>query len=177
MWTVGVDLGQTNDHTAVAVVQVVGTKSHLRHLEQLPLGTSYPAIVERIGRMVATLPGARLVVDGTGVGRPVVDALRAAGLSLIPISITGGNRAVRGSDGFWRVPKTELVRTVATALETGSLLVARGLPAGEAFLREMKAFGVVIGASGRIRFEGRGEHDDLVLAVALALWQPTEGAP
>jgi hypothetical protein len=63
------------------------------------------------------------------------------------------------------------------ALESGSLMVARGMPAGDAFLREMKAFGVLIGTSGRARFEARGqEHDDLVLAVALALWQPTESA-
>jgi 5-methylcytosine-specific restriction endonuclease McrA len=52
---------------------------------------------------------------------------------------------------------------------------SKGTKDNDAFLREMKAFGALIGASGRARFEARGqEHDDLVLAVALALWQPTE---
>jgi hypothetical protein len=176
-FSIGVDLGQAQDHTAIAVVQTVGDKSHLRHLEQLPLGMPYPAVVERVCRM-ATLPGARLVVDASGVGRPVTDMLRDAGMPPVSVTITGGKRAVRGPDGFWRVPKAELVRTVAVALESGSLLIARGMPAGDAFLREMKAFGVMIGATGRTRFEARGqEHDDLVLAVALALWNPSESTP
>jgi hypothetical protein len=175
-FSIGCDLGQANDFTAIAVVQAIGTKSHLRHLEQVPLGTSYPAIVERIGSMVAAVPApVRLVIDASGVGRPVSDMLIGSGLSPVSVTITGGSRAVRGSNGFWKVPKAELVRTVAVALESGSLMIARGMPAGDAFLREMKAFGVMIGASGRARFEARGqEHDDLVLAVALALWQPTE---
>jgi hypothetical protein len=176
MFSIGCDLGQSQDYTAIAVIQTVGAKSHLRHLEQVPLGTSYPAIVERIGAMVRSVPSpSRLVIDASGCGRPVSDMLIGAGLSPVSVTITGGQGARRGSNGFWKVPKAELVRTVAVALESGSLMIARGMPAGDAFLREMKAFGVMIGATGRARFEARGhEHDDLVLAVALALWQPTE---
>src|SRR5215207_5139360 len=49
----------------------------LRHLERLPLGTPYPAVVERVAQVMATGPLAgrapMLVVDHPGVGRPVSD--------------------------------------------------------------------------------------------------------
>ncbi len=50
----------------------------VRHAE-LPLGTRYPAVVDRV-REFMRLPELRdlceLVVDSTGVGAPVVDLLR-----------------------------------------------------------------------------------------------------
>jgi len=49
---------------------------HLRYLERFRLDTSYPAVVERVGEMLAGPPlwgCSQLVVDGTGVGAPVVD--------------------------------------------------------------------------------------------------------
>ena len=39
------------------------------HLERLPLGTTYPAIVQHVGRLLARLPeGTELCIDYTGVG-------------------------------------------------------------------------------------------------------------
>jgi hypothetical protein len=67
----------------------------LRYLERVPLGTPYPDIVERVRRTTRApeLAGRRHVaVDATGVGRPVVDMLRNAGLgaTTLPAIITGG---------------------------------------------------------------------------------------
>jgi hypothetical protein len=56
------------------------------HLERLPLGTPYPAIVAHIGRVLTKLPGhAELVIDFTGVGRPIFDMFVSCGIS--PTSI------------------------------------------------------------------------------------------
>jgi hypothetical protein len=88
---VGLDLGQATDYTALAVLEktealvtqqprtVVRTYA-VRHLERLPLGTAYPAVVARTVALVAQPPlaGCTLGVDMTGVGRPVVDMLRQA---------------------------------------------------------------------------------------------------
>src|SRR5713226_2518893 len=111
MMYVGLDLGQSNDYTAIAVVERITGKAvdpgkshnltdieraglrwilediavvpepptappvyHLRHLERLSLGTSYPAVVEHVKRLVR-LPSLRegvLAVDATGVGRAVM---------------------------------------------------------------------------------------------------------
>ena len=61
------------------------------HLERLPLGTTYPAIVHHVGRLVARLPqGTELVIDYTGVGRPVFDLFRYSGIFPTGMLITSG---------------------------------------------------------------------------------------
>lgn len=65
-----------------------------RHLERLPIGTPYPAQVARVkelhDRLKADTGAAPLVVvDQTGVGRPVVDMLRAVRLEPVAVTITG----------------------------------------------------------------------------------------
>ena len=54
----------------------------LRYLERVPLGTTYPG-VRIVCELVADggeVRACTLVVDATGVGAPVVDLLRAAGI-------------------------------------------------------------------------------------------------
>jgi hypothetical protein len=77
---VGLDLGQASDFTALAVLErrdvADGPASYgCRHLERFHLGTPYPTIVSAVAKMFDSpaLLGAPLVVDGTGVGRAVVD--------------------------------------------------------------------------------------------------------
>ena len=51
------------------------------HLERVPLGTLYPAIVAHVGRLLTKLPGrAELVIDFTGVGRPIFDMFVYSGI-------------------------------------------------------------------------------------------------
>ncbi len=57
-FVVGVDLGQAQDYTALAVGELVGADLlHFRHMERLPLGLPYPEAVERIVALVRALPG------------------------------------------------------------------------------------------------------------------------
>jgi hypothetical protein len=52
------------------------------------------------------------------------------------------------------------------------LKIARSLAHSHILLSELQAFRVSVSESGHARFEaGGGAHDDLVLAVALALWR------
>ncbi len=111
-----------------------------------------------------------LVVDAGGPGRPVVDAIRAAGLKPIAVSITAGKRP-RRAEGMVYVPKRELVRGLVTAFENGRLKIAKRLPLAGALMDELRAFKVRFTARGRDTYAARsGEHDDLVMAVALAVW-------
>ena len=177
MFVLGVDLGQARDYTALAVVERHGEEDHLRHLERLPLGTDYPSVVAHVIDLRRQLPGCLLAVDATGVGRPVIDMLRGSGEQVMGVSITGGKTVAQGADGLVRVPKAQLVQAVAGGLETGRLKVAQGLPLVDVLIRELRAFRASISAAGRTKFEGgKGEHDDVVLAVALALWQPSRCA-
>jgi len=166
--SVGVDLGQASDPTALAVAEKRATETHIRHLERVPLGTPYPQVCERITGICAALPGCRLVVDGTGVGRAVVDNLEAAGLAPLVVTITSGHSVRREGSRIW-MPKATLLAPLVTGLEGGTVKIAAGLREGAALLNELQAFTVTRGDRGHLGFEGKGAHDDLVIAVALAL--------
>ncbi len=176
MIVIGADLGQAQDPTALAVAEVHKPEIHVRHLERLALGTPYPKVVERIATIVDKLPGAELVVDATGVGRAVLDQMREAGLAPVAVTITGG-RFISYDGAMWRVPKKALLRPLVVTTESGRLKVAKGLQEAEVFQRELLAFQRRITEHGHDAFEGVGEHDDLVIAVALACWWPTARKP
>jgi hypothetical protein len=172
----GLDLGQAADYTALAIVECVPPALHLRHLQRFKLGTTYPAVVEGVRALLlspALLRDTVLVVDHTGVGRPVVDLLQAARLAapLVPVTITGGD-AVTYEGDCWRVPKRNLVATVQVVLQTGRLKIAEGLPEAAMLVKELLNFQVKITANAHDTYGAwrEGSHDDLVLAVALACW-------
>jgi hypothetical protein len=167
-FTIGADLGQAVDYTAIAVIEDTGTLD-LRHIERVPLGESYTGVVDRLTALMASLPGSRLVIDNTGVGRPVADMLREKGADPVAVSITAGKRTTF-VDGVYRVPKRELVRGVVTALENGTLRIAAELPYADALKAELADFQARLTDKGSVVFGGKREHDDLVIAVALAVW-------
>jgi len=179
---VGLDLGQVADYTAIAVLErpPVPTDAPpykppvyaLRHLERLPLGTSYPDVVAAVGDLMGRLPRrGPLVADATGVGRPVIDLLRAAGLDPIPVVVHGGDQTTV-VEGYRRVPKRELVAVAQVLLQQRRLRVARSLPLVKALVEELQTFEVKISDTGHDSYGvwREGKHDDLVFATALACW-------
>jgi phage FluMu gp28-like protein len=174
---VGLDLGQASDFTAIAVLESDDSDPRtyqLRHLDRWR-GVPYPQIVEKVRAIVDRLPpGSVLAVDQTGVGAAVVDLLRAARLpvDLIPISIHGGDRVTRDPAG-WRVPKRDLVGVVSVLLESDRLKIAARLPHARTLVDELRNFRVTINAAtahDSYSAWREKDHDDLVLAAALACY-------
>src|SRR5262249_13816681 len=91
--------------------------------------------------------------------------------SLEPVVITSGHRTSRGDSGAWHVPKKELVSCLQVLLQSRRLQVA-ALPERRLLIQEMRAFRVRITAAAKETFGAwrQRDHDDLVLAVALAAW-------
>lgn len=158
------------------------TENHYaaRHLERLPIGTPYPTQVARVKELhdrlkADTDTAPLLVVDQTGVGRPVVDMLRAAELSPVAVTITGGD-AVTQDGGDYRVPKRDLVSVVQVLLQSERLKIAKGLKEAQTLTSELLAFKVSISLKGHDSYGNdvgpwrENPHDDMVLAVALACW-------
>lgn len=190
----GLDLGQSQDYTALAVVErtdvadvlerfrAEGHPTHTRYrtslyavrkLERLALATAYPTIVRHVITALRDprLVRAVLVVDKTGVGAPIVDLFRQAGLAPVAVTITGGQTTTATGGGVG-VPKRDLVHGTLALLQEGTLKIAAGLRLAEALVEELVNFRVEISQSGRDTYEARqGVHDDLVLAVALATWR------
>jgi hypothetical protein len=177
----GLDLGQTQDFTALAVLErragaTAGVKPAyaLRHLRRFPLGTAYTAIVSAVAclRRNEPLRQAPLVVDQTGVGRAVVDMLRQTASGVIAVTITGGHAVTRAEDGSFHVPKKELITALQVVMQGRRLQIARSLPDAATLVRELQQFQVKITVAANETFGvwRDGQHDDLVLAVALACW-------
>ena len=185
----GLDLGQANDYSALLIVEQLvpqgGTvpakgpakpRYDVRHIVRFPLGTSYPTIVDEVAALVQQPPlvGAKLVIDGTGVGRAPVDLFRSRlGRRAIPVTITGGDVVTKGEDGYWHVPKRDLVGAVQVLLQAQRLRFAQGLPLTFLLTQELTGFQVKINAQTAHDSYGawrEGQHDDLVLGLALAVW-------
>ena len=191
---IGLDLGQSMDYTALAVIEwkmsrwpeqfPLGQPKEqtratydVRHLQRFKLGTTYPDIVSQLATMLKVPAFAdlwvALVIDSTGVGAPVVDLLRRANLkaNLVPVTITGG-QSVEINRGNYRVPKRDLVSTTKVLLQSGRLRFAE-LPETPILVKELLAFQVKIDpvtAHDSYAAWREGVHDDLVLALALACW-------
>src|SRR6516164_10106582 len=146
------------------------------HLERLPLGTTYPAIVAHVGRLLTKLAGhPELVIDFTGVGRPVFDMFVYSGIYPTGVVITGGMTETR--DGrICSVPKLNLVSRLQALLHEARLKIQRELDAAETLVRELQDFRMEFTPAGHMTFNARsGKHDDLVLALAIAVWRAHGG--
>jgi len=196
---VGLDLGQSQDFTAIAVLERAELSGdwdpamyawrktialRLRHLERVPLGTPYTEVVDRVvvvTRSADLAERCQLIADATGVGRPVMDMLRRAGLGssrLWPVLITGGDMETY-ANGHYRVPKRDLIVGLQLLLQRRGLQIAKGMQFGPVLAREMAEMRVKITPSGNEQYGAwrEGEHDDLVLALALACWGVRKAYP
>jgi hypothetical protein len=187
-YLVGLDLGQPQDHSAVAIAQQTmqpGPVRYLRsyafrHLHRWPLGTAYHQILTDVAEMLKKAPEAELVVDATGCGRSVLDLFRYGGLPVAvrPVTITAGSEVLDADHGGWRVPKLDLVAAVQTALQNKQLKIASSLREAVRLTRELEAFrakpAVGVGLENCDVWRERPQ-DDLVLAVALAVWYGERG--
>jgi hypothetical protein len=183
-YVVAVDLGQSSDPTAIAVIEhrknfsrhVSGPRTQtaerfdVRHLARVPLGLAYPQVVQEVMMVMARKPIAgrcELVLDETGCGRPVADH----GLKPTRVTITAGIEQTCSGLNSWHVSKQILISTLDARLHTGELRFAAELLEAGAMQEELKDFRRKVSAAGRYQFEARvGKHDDLVLAVAIGLW-------
>jgi hypothetical protein len=177
---VGLDLGQASDYTAIVVAEMATPGAgeyelHVRHLERFR-DVRYPEVCERVKRLLKTVPlqgDSQLVVDATGVGAAVVDMLRSTGLTFDAVTITGGDTQSVAGAGHYRVPKRDLVGGMQVLLQSGRLKIASSLEHAETLKAEMLNFRVKINvATAHDSYEAwrEGDHDDLVLAAALACW-------
>lgn len=182
-FVMGLDLGQASDYSALTIVEEQPGPGdpvlHIRHLHRFALATSYPRICEYVAGLLQREPlfgSTDLVVDATGVGRPVVDLLRRYGCNPIGVTITGGDAVARDENGY-RVPKRDLVSILQVLLQQERLKSAQ-LPGVEVLMAELQNFRVSVNAATGHDSYGAGpagswrdgEHDDVVLATALAAW-------
>jgi hypothetical protein len=188
-YLVGLDLGQASDYTAWVIVERTERAADrvacydVRHIDRVR-AAPYPKVVEHTRSLVETLrapnprPQVDLVVDYTGVGRPVADMIVDAKLDaeLRLVIITGGDSETIGDRGERRVPKRNLAGVVQVLLQSGRLHIGTDLPLASILTHELVNFRVRINLAGHDSYGAgeewrEGSNDDLVLALALASWR------
>lgn len=187
----GLDLGQRQDPSAFVILERAweltgefdrvtreagrALRFRLYHAERLALGTPYVEIVERLRRLFESqtprlsatpiplsTPPRTLVVDASGVGRPVVELLRRAhlGCALAPITIMASG-SPREESGEEFVPRRDLLANLRILMEKRLLRIASRIHDRDALIQEIL----------RVRDASGSQHDDLVMTVALACWR------
>lgn len=182
------DLGQSNDPTAICVMEhrqqfevdwkgnskPAGQTFDVRHLQRLPLGLSYVEQAGEVGRLLGRTPlssGCEFAIDETGVGRAVGDIFNNAGLRPLRVTITSGDKQSQKGLRRFHVPKGLLISGLDARLHLGELRFAADLAEADAMAEELRDFRRSVSAAGRYSYDARvGKHDDLVLAVAIAVW-------
>ena len=207
-YTIGVDVGKVRDPAALCVLErrsVFQPGPHhpahpehgreavsyrIRHLERLPLATTYPAVAERVAIVAERLRVSihpqtavlsDVVVDVTGVGRPVFDLLADRGLAaqLVGVNFTGGLKANTSDGRIWNVPKRDLVAGLVVMFQARELRIAEQLADASVLVNELVNFRMTLSEAGRDSYGNGGdaEHDDYVTAAALCAWRARLRAP
>ncbi len=189
--TIGVDVGQSRDPTAIAVSEAdraspderAQWRHTLRHLERLPLGLPYPQVAARIAAIVANVgahmaggdrPPITLYVDATGVGKPVVDLLVQAGLCPRGVWFVHGDTRIVRPNGDVSLGKEYLARQLA-GLSRARLLRLPRTAEATALAAELMVYERRVCEAGTDTYGAfqANTHDDLATAVGLAVqWPP-----
>ncbi len=153
--------------------------------------TPYNEIVEGVVKRLVDLEPANsivgrrvvgLVVDATGVGRAIKDMLRKEINALDPytsprvrvaaVQVTGG-KTVHFTDGFYNIPKRDLISAGVIALQEKKLLIGEDVENRDVLIKELLNYRLKINVStAHDSYEPwrEGEHDDLLFSVCLATW-------
>ena len=197
MW-VSLDPGQAGDYSAFCVGETYATRErtfqhdkfvpclaedHIKSLDRTiysfrivslhraALGTPYPIVCEQVRSILGELPEADLIVDATGIGRGICDILSGRGLRPHAVTITAGETWTRKNMEL-HVAKVQLVSTLIAATQEGRVKFAPDIPLKDVISEEIAAFQPRRTATGLLAYEGAdGVHDDLVLALAMGVWQ------
>lgn len=175
---VGLDLGRREDYTALCVLERREDASYVRyecrHLARYDLGTPYLRIVDAVGELLGRQPltgRCQLVIDASGVGDAVCEMFSAAGRRYASVLITGGFGWHREGGRRYIVSKHALVSVVQKFLSCEALGVSKQLAEAETLRAELRHFRVRISKAANELYEAReGQHDDLVLSLAVALF-------
>ena len=191
-YVAGLDVAQQNDWTAVAILEGVPSfaspgPQEIRLVALDRWQKLYPDTLAELGYIFSDEQFARkvmLATDATGPGLHLYeDMVRDQDLvgcvgkdRIMPVVITAGQSEER--DGrFRKVPKHLLITRLQSAIRRHEIRVPRKLPLYDVLLAELEGYEMKVReGSKRVTFsnnprDGGPEHDDTILALALAWWR------
>ncbi len=187
----GLDLGRRKDHSALAGLDLLWSRRghcpltyahlyqprlHIRYLTRFPLGTDYDDLHTLVSRRLELRSRKQeLVIDAGGPGPPIIDRLRntlTANVSIRPVFITGGKAENTLSGGYLAIPRRSLISTLLLTIDAHSITCDEDLENWDLFEQEL------IELRGDTSHPGTSNgHDDLVIALALAVYAAVRDTP
>ena len=148
-YSLGVDLARVEDFTVLTVLDSKRRQVYHERFNQISWERQIAAITK-----TAQAYNARVWLDSTGVGDPIFEQLRKAGLNVTGYTFTNAS-------------KEALIDALALGIEQGETRLM-DLPAQTS---ELQAYQYELTPSRNIRMNApEGMHDDCVIALALAAW-------
>ncbi len=152
---IGVDLGQKQDYTVIALVQRLKGTVYLRLLKRFRLGTEYAEILEHLKLLQAKFRILGLYIDQTGVGEVFVENARKAGLHNVVGVVLSQPKKQDLMTNLKQRMQQKLVRW----------------PYDMDLFNELNSEVAELTEAGRTKFSHRsGTHDDRLWALALAVY-------
>lgn len=153
-YVAGLDLARVNDYTVLVVMDARARR--VVHVERFTR-VDWKVQVSRIHATTERFGHCYTLVDSTGAGEPVYEALLEAGIR---------------ADGypFTAASKAALVNNLALICERGEIALPRYelWPEG---IEELEAFEFTVTEGGTVKTGApNGQHDDCVCALMLAAW-------
>jgi hypothetical protein len=148
--SIGVDLARKEDFTVISVLDANGEQISFERFNEI----SWKRQVGLIESTYNRFPGATVYLDSSGVGDPIFEQLRGIGIRVHGYLFTNAS-------------KEQLVDNLAMMIEQGKL----SLMDEPQQTAELVEFAYEITPSRNIRMNApAGQHDDCVIALALAAW-------
>lgn len=199
-YTIGLDLGQANDYSALAVVEHVRVmppgftvrrwlnypdRADYRRPDAIPnfnvvalrrweLGTPYPHVVDDVAASLTRQPyhdEGQLYFDATGVGRAVTD------LFWQKYQAGQMSRNIYVAVTITARTKRNMADGLLVPMQQNRVKFARGLALGDVLEKELLSFRQKITAAGHTTYDTniKDGHGDLVSALQLAMLTPPYG--
>jgi len=152
----GLDLAKVEDYTVLVIVNRQLQVVFVDRFHRL----DWAIQIDRIRAATDHYNHAVITCDSTGVGEPIYESLMAAGCRAIPY-------------GFTQKSKAAIINNLALRLEERSVVLPHPdlWPEG---IDELEAFEYSVTDHGNVRTGAPpGHHDDCVIALALAVWEPS----
>lgn len=156
-YVIGVDLAKSEDFTVLTVIDSKTREVvHISRFQDI----EWRQQKLMIQRLAAQYNNAQCVVDASGVGDPIVEDLKNAGISLYYDKDQPGFK-------FTNESKNRLIEQLAIAIEQRQIT----FPNHEILINELFNYEYSITDNGRIKYSAPpGKHDDCVISLALAVW-------
>lgn len=145
----GLDLARLTDFTTLTILNDAAEQVYFDRYNLLDWAVQKRRIVQDVSRY-----GARLLMDSTGIGDPILDDLVRSDL------IVEGYK-------FTQESKKALIEGLMMGFEQGRLRILDE----PTQTNELEIFEYEIGKTGKVHYSApEGYHDDTVMALALAYW-------